>query len=98
MDPILLWWLSLAIFVVVVAVVALLLLLVVRTARSIDDRAAGIWQAGKEIAANTVAIWILGKASQQLGQVQEATERLEEKVGALGGQVSGGAGSRGRGS
>lgn len=96
MDLIQLWWLSLAILALVVVVVAGLLALIIRTAGRIDERAAGIWQAGKEIAANTVSIWILSKASQELGQVREATQGLEEKIASLEQALRASAGGPGR--
>lgn len=60
------WWLSLAIFSVVVIVVAVLIGLIVATAKEIDGHAQRIWVVGKEIAANTVAIWMLHRTNQEL--------------------------------
>jgi hypothetical protein len=78
MTVIELWWLSLAIFAVVVVVVAVLLGLIIATAKSIDGRAEKIWVAGKDIAGNTVAIWMLKDANEHLEKVTEAVKSLEE--------------------
>jgi hypothetical protein len=78
MTVIELWWLSLAIFAVVIVVVAVLLGLIIATAKSIDGHAEDIWVAGKEIAGNTVAIWMLKDTNERLKEVTKAVESLEE--------------------
>lgn len=76
MDVTSLWWLSIAIFAVVIVVVAVLLGLIIATARRIDTHAAAIWNVGKQIAGNTVAIWMLDRANRQLGEVLGAVKAL----------------------
>ena len=66
MDVFTMWWLSLGIAAVVVVVVAVLLGLIIATARRIDAHAASIWTAGKQIAGNTVSIWILEQTNEHL--------------------------------
>ncbi len=97
MDVIELWWLSLAIFAVVIVVVAVLLGLIIAAAKSIDHHARQIWVAGKQIAGNTVSIWMLQKTNQYLEDVLESLREIEqtagamnEKLGALGGTARGG--------
>jgi hypothetical protein len=92
MDVIELWWLSLAISAVVIVVVAVLLGLIIAAAKSIDHHAAQIWVAGKQIAGNTVSIWMLHKTIDHLEDLTEATHEAErttramnEKLAALGG-------------
>ncbi|MEO7660597.1 MAG: hypothetical protein ABIV48_13360 [Pyrinomonadaceae bacterium] len=59
MDSITLWTYSLIAGGVVILIVATLLILIVLTARKIDYHAKEIWLAGKNIAGNTVSIWML---------------------------------------
>ena len=76
MDVIDLWWLSLAAFAAVVVVVALLLGLIVAAAKRIDRHAAAIWIVGKQIAGNTVSIWLLEQTNEQVGKLIEETRAL----------------------
>lgn len=71
------WWLALALFGVVVVVVALLLGWIIAAARSIDRHAEAVWTVGKQIAGNTVSIWMLDKTNRNL-------ERIERSVRAVG--------------
>jgi hypothetical protein len=93
MSPTDWWWLSLAIAAVVVVVVALLLGAIIATARSIDRHALAIWTAGKQIAGNTVSIWMLEKTGSQLEQMLSSVRSLEQSAAAMEemlGQPSGG--------
>ena len=76
MDVIELWWLSLAAFAAVVVVVALLLGLIVGAAKRIDRHAAAIWVVGKQIAGNTVSIWLLEQTNEQVEKLIEETRAL----------------------
>ena len=69
MENMTLWQISWAIGVVVVLIVAVLLLVIIAAARSIDKRANEIWIAGKQIAANTVSIWMLQKTNAVAGDI-----------------------------
>jgi uncharacterized protein YoxC len=89
MTVIELWWLSLAIFAVVVVVVAVLLGLIIATAKSIDRHAENIWVAGKQIAGNTVAIWMLQQTNERLEEVTEAVELLEKTAADVHGTLGG---------
>ena len=60
MEVTIFWWISLAIALGIALVVALLLILIIVAANRIDRHARDIWEAGKQIAANTVSIWMLG--------------------------------------
>jgi hypothetical protein len=75
-DVIQLWWLSLAAFAAVVVVVALLLGLIVGAAKRIDRHASAIWVVGKQIAGNTVSIWLLEQTNEQVGKLIEETRAL----------------------
>jgi uncharacterized protein YoxC len=83
MDVIQMWWLSLAIFAVVIVVVAVLLGLIVAAARSIDGHAEKIWIVGKQIAGNTVSIWMLDQATEQLRSIEKCAESINEKTEAV---------------
>lgn len=83
MDIIELWWLSLAIAAVVVVVVAVLLGLIIAAAKRIDRHAENIWIVGKQIAGNTVAIWMLEQTKQQVEEVCEHVETLSQTARAL---------------
>src|SRR5919197_852625 len=72
-----LWWLSLALFAAVIAVVALLLGLIISTAKSIDRHAGAIWIVGKQIAGNTVAIWMLEQTIGSLRRIGESARKIE---------------------
>ena len=91
------WWLLLGLAAGVVAVVAALLGLIVTAAKSIDRHAAAIWTVGKQIAGNTVSIWMLEETNRQMGQTRDATRSLEqtaasmdEKIRALADEAGGG--------
>ncbi len=91
------WWLLLGLAAGVVAVVAALLGLIVAAAKSIDRHAAAIWTVGKQIAGNTVSIWMLEKTNEHMGATRDATRSLEqtaasmnEKIRALADETGGG--------
>ena len=89
------WWLSLAIFGAVIVVVAVLLGLIIAAAKSIDRHAGAIWLVGKEIAGNTVSIWMLEQTIGSLRRIGESARRIEGAVGALNeklGALTGGTG------
>lgn len=77
------WWLSLGIGTVVVAVVAVLLGLIIATARSIDQRASGIWQVGKEIAGNTASLWTLTEVAGATPRIRRAATSLQDSAAAI---------------
>ncbi len=83
MNVIELWWLYLAIFAVVVVVVAVLLGLIIAEAKRIDHHAAAIWTVGKQIAGNTVSIWMLEKTNEHVSKMGEATRSLEKTAASM---------------
>ncbi len=90
------WWLSLGASAAVVGVVAGLLGKVAAEARSIDEHADGIWTVGKQIAGNTVSIWMLEQANNELGKTHEVAGNIERvaasidaRLGALAGGTDG---------
>ena len=77
------WWLSLGAAGVVVAVVAGLLAQIIAAARQIDEHADGIWTVGKQIAGNTVSIWMLGKANDQVARILDAAQSIDRTTTAM---------------
>jgi hypothetical protein len=89
MTDLQLWWLSLGLAAVVVVVVAVLLGLIIATAKRIDYHASAIWVAGKQIAGNTVSIWMLESANGALRGIHGALGALEKTVAALNDTLAG---------
>lgn len=83
MDPMTLWKISWAIGAVVVLIVAVLLLVIIAAARSIDKNAATIWTVGKQIAANTVSIWMLQQTNVVAGQILETAKGIAAGAGSI---------------
>ena len=90
LDSTTLWTYSLIAGVAVILIVAVLLILIIVTARSIDKHAKNIWIAGKNIAANTVSIWMLqetnavaGQILAGAGEIVKASRAIDEKLGAV---------------
>ena len=77
------WWLSLGIFAVVVVVVAALLGAILATARRIDEHAAGIWTVGKQIAGDTVSIWMMETAVETLKKLERGMAQVERGIARL---------------
>ena len=78
-----LWWLSLGLSGVVVGVVAALLGGIIGAARSIDRHATDIWTVGKQIAGNTVSIWMLGKTNEQVARLLEAAQSIDRTAASM---------------
>jgi hypothetical protein len=78
-----LWWLSLAIFAAVIVVVAVLLGLIIAAAKRVDQQAAAISLAGKQIAGNTVSIWMLEKTNEHLEQTRTSARSLERSAASM---------------
>lgn len=83
MDVVTMWWLTLAIAAVVVVVVAVLLGLIIATAKSIDAHASAIWTVGKQIAGNTVSIWMLERTNEHLQVVQDSAKSIQRVAVAM---------------
>ena len=92
MDPMTLWKISWAIGAVVVVIVSALLLIIIAAARSIDKHAAAIWLAGKQIAANTVSIWMLQKTNVVAGEILITAQGIAAGAGAIDKKLAGLAG------
>ena len=64
------WYLILILGIVVVAVVATMLLIIIISARKIEAAAGDIWTVGKQIAANTTALWQLTKTNETAAAIK----------------------------
>ncbi|MBA3725022.1 MAG: hypothetical protein H0W86_00885 [Armatimonadetes bacterium] len=82
MDNTQFWWLSIGIGAVVIVVVAVLLGMIIAAAQSIDRHAKAIWTVGKQIAGNTVSIWMLETTNERLTRIMEGLEFLDRKLSA----------------
>lgn len=88
MENMTLWQISWAIGALVVVIVAVLLLVIIAAARSIDKRANEIWIAGKQIAANTVSIWMLQKTNAVAGDILATAKGIAAGAGAIDAKLS----------
>lgn len=71
------WWLALVLGLVVAVVTVVLLHIFLRQIRRIESAAGLIWQAGKQVAGNTSATWLLGQTSAGLDLLIEEAGRHE---------------------
>jgi hypothetical protein len=83
-----LWWLALAIAAVVIVVVAVLLSMIIVAAKSIDRNAQEIWTVGKQIAGNTVSIWMLEKTNDRVEAMLDSAQAIEKNTAAMDEQLS----------
>lgn len=83
MDSITIWTYSLAVGAVVILIVAALLIAIVFTARKIDYHAREIWLAGKNIAGNTVSIWMLKDTNLVAGDILNAAQSIAGVAGEI---------------
>ena len=83
MDATALWTYSLIAGAVVILAVAVLLLLILFTARSIDTHAKNIWTVGKNIAANTVSIWMLQETNAVAKQILEGAGSIAQTAASI---------------
>ncbi|MEJ7848262.1 MAG: hypothetical protein WKF92_09260 [Pyrinomonadaceae bacterium] len=89
MDSITIWTYSLIAGAVVILIVAALLILIVLTARKIDYHAKEIWLAGKNIAGNTVSIWMLKDTNIVAGDILTTAKSIAGVAGEINGQLTG---------
>lgn len=83
MDVTELWWLSLAIAAIVVVVVAVLLGLIIAAAKRIDEHAGGIWTVGKQIAGNTVSIWMLQQTNESAAELVDVARSIQKTAASM---------------
>ena len=90
MDTMTIWTYSLIAGAVVIVVVAVLLILLIAAANRVNRNASNIWDAGKQIAGNTVSIWMLNVTNRVAGQILETAlsinaraESIDNNIAAL---------------
>ena len=90
MDTTTIWTYSLIAGAVVIVIVAVLLVMLIAAANRVDKHAAEIWTAGKQIAGNTVSIWLLDRTNNVAGQILAGAQSIDvhaasidEKITAL---------------
>lgn len=77
------WWLALAVLSVATVGLAVMLGLLIAAVKSVDRRASALWVVGKQVAANTVAIWTLEKTNEQLAAVRDSARSLEHTLASM---------------
>jgi hypothetical protein len=75
------WLLALGLGLVVAVVAVVLLETFLRQVHRIERGANEVWAAGKQVAANTSATWLLGETSQRLDQLTEEAGRHVDLLG-----------------
>ena len=83
-----LWTYSLIAGAVVIVIVAVLLIMIIGAARSIDKHAKAIWGVGKQIAGNTVSIWMLEKTNAVAGQILETAQSINSRAESIDTKIS----------
>lgn len=83
MDTMTIWTYSLIAGAVVILIVAALLIMLIHAARRVDQHAAEIWNAGKQIAGNTVSIWMLNTTNSVAGQILETAQSIDKRAAAI---------------
>ena len=80
MDTMTIWTYSLIAGAVVVLIVAVLLIMLIAAAKRVDKHASLIWDAGKQIAGNTVSIWMLNVTNRVAGQILEGALSINKRA------------------
>ncbi len=95
MDTMTIWTYSLIAGAAVVVIVAVLLVMLITAARRVDTHAAAIWEAGKQIAGNTVSIWMLDKTNNIAGQILAGAQSIDARAAAIDEKITALAGALG---
>lgn len=72
------WFLALGLGLVVAVVAVVLLQLFLNQVHRIERGAGLVWQAGKEVAANTATTWLLDATAERLSELGEEAGRHEQ--------------------
>jgi hypothetical protein len=76
-----LWWLALGLGLVVLIIAVALLHLFLREVHKIERHAQEIWQAGKEVAANTATTWQLQQTATHADALVQEAQRHATLLG-----------------
>ncbi len=75
-----LWWVAIAAITGGTVVVAVLLGLVIAITHKIDGHVDGTWIAARQVAGNTVSIWMLERTNEHLADVAEEARALQRRA------------------
>ncbi|MCA1619654.1 MAG: hypothetical protein LC795_10170 [Acidobacteria bacterium] len=95
MDTMTLWTYSLIAGAVVIVIVAVLLIMLIAAANRVNKSASNIWDAGKQIAGNTVSIWMLNVTNRVAGQILEGAQSIDARAAAIDEKITALAGALG---
>ena len=95
LDTTTIWTYSLIAGAAVIVVVAVLLVMLIAAARRVDRHAAEIWAAGKQIAGNTVSIWMLDKTNHVAGQILAGAQSIDARAASIDEKITALAGALG---
>ncbi len=79
-DTMTIWIYSLIAGAVVIVIVAVLLIMLIAAANRVNKNASNIWDAGKQIAGNTVSIWMLNVTNRVAGQILETAQSINSRA------------------
>ncbi len=74
------WWLAIAAITTGTVVIAVLLGLLIAVANRIDRHVSGTWIAARQIAGNTVSIWMLERTNEHLAEVAGEARSLQGRA------------------
>lgn len=83
MDTMTIWTYSLIAGAVVVLIVAVLLIMLIAAANRVNKHASHIWDAGKQIAGNTVSIWMLNVTNRVAGEILEGAKAINARAASI---------------
>ncbi len=83
LDPMTIWTYSLVAGAVVVLIVAVLLIMLIAAANRVNKHASHIWDAGKQIAGNTVSIWMLNVTNRVAGEILEGAKSINARAASI---------------
>ncbi len=83
MDTMTIWTYSLIAGAVVIVIVAVLLIMLIAAANRVNKNASNIWDAGKQIAGNTVSIWMLNVTNRVAGQILEGAQSIDKRAASI---------------
>ena len=91
-----LWWVAIAAIAAGTVVVAVLLGLVIAITHKIDHHVDGTWIAARQVAGNTVSIWMLERTNEHLVDVAREARALQRRAESIDEQLRAAIGPAGR--
>ncbi len=88
MDTMMVWTYSLIAGAVVIVIVAVLLIMLIAAANRVNKNASHIWDAGKQIAGNTVSIWMLNTTNKVAGEILETAGTINSRAASIDDKIS----------